>query len=245
MDKELKRQMKQDDLVTGVTQAQGWVKGHQDQVRLWGLVALVLVGGWGAFRWFQISRDIESQAALGEALTLLEAPVRSAQPEGAPEPQGTVFATEQERLNKALAALEGVRQRYGSMRVGRQAAYQAAVCRMQLGELDAARKDLSELSAQREDALVAGQARLSLAELEARSGNVDKAVEALRPLVDDENASLPRDYALMRLAVTLEEGHRPGEAAQAYRRLSQDFPESLFASEARRKAEYLGADQRS
>lgn len=245
MDRELKRQIKQDDLVTGVEHAQGWVKGHQDQVKLWGLVAVVVLGGLLAFRWFETRRDVESQTALGEALEVLETPVRSAVPAGSPEPQGASFATEQERLSKALAALDGVRQRYGSMRVGKQAALQAAVCRLQLGEFDAARKSLAELVAQHDEPLVAAQARLSLGELEARSGNVDKAVEALRPLVDDERAGLPRDYALMRLAATLEDGHRPQEAAQAYRRLSQDFPESPFATEARRKAEYLGADPRS
>jgi predicted negative regulator of RcsB-dependent stress response len=247
LDRELKRQIKQDEIVTGVEHAWSWTKAHQEQVKIWGLVALVVVVGGGAFQWFRGHRETESQAALAEALEILEAPVMAELPAGQPAPAGvTSYATRKEKLEKALAVLEGVKQRYGSMAAGRQAAYQAAICRLELGDVDKARQALAELGGQRSDALLSAEARLSLAELEARSGQVDKAVDGLRALAEDENNPLPRDYVLMRLGLVLEDARRADEAAKAYRRLAQDFPESLFAGEARRKADYLGlAEARS
>jgi TolA-binding protein len=242
LDRGLKRQIKQDDLVTGVETSWAWLKRHQEQAKLWGLVTLVVVVGAGAFQWFRAERQAEGQHALGEALAILAAPVRAEEP-GAPEPAAgsPSFQTQREKLTKALPLLDGVQQRYASMPAGRTAAYQAALCRLELGEFDKARPVLTDLAAQNSDTLLAAQAKLSLAELEARAGQVDKAVAGLQQLANDQTSALPRDYALMRLAATFEDARRIDEAARVYRRVSQDFPESVFAAEAQRKADYLGA----
>ena len=44
---------------------------------------------------------------------------------------------------------------------------------------------------------------------------------------------------LLELASTLEAAKRPTEAGAAYRRLVEEFPGSVYAPEARRRAEYL------
>src|SRR6266542_2734304 len=46
-------------------------------------------------------------------------------------------------------------------------------------------------------------------------------------------------YALMSLAATLEDAKRLAEAVAAYKRLTEEFPASVYAGEARRKADYL------
>ncbi len=246
MDRELKRQMKQDDLVSGVEQATSWVKQNQDKVRLWGLVALVVVGGGLAFQTFSANRRAQSQAALAEALDVLARPVASEQAAGAPLPPGVPsFATSREKQTKAVALLDGVASRYGSLPAGKQAAYLAAVGRLEMGELDAARQALTALAAERGDKLISSQARLGLAELEARAGQVDKAAQALRELADDAEAGLPRDYALLRLGLVLEQAQRGAEAAEAFRRLARDFPASGYVAEAQRRADYLQPQSRS
>ena len=77
--------------------------------------------------------------------------------------------------------------------------------------------------------------------LEQRGGQLDKAIDAYRQMADDSTLPLPRDYALMRLAATLEEARRGQEAGASYRRVVEEFPQSVYAAEARRRMEYLQA----
>lgn len=240
MKKDLKRQIREDEFVSGVERAWKWVFTHREQAQIVGLVAAVVLGGVLAFSWFRSSRAQESETAQAEALADYHAPLVSELPPGTPLP-AHAFPSAKDKYTKALAGFEGVAQRFGSLPVSRRAAYYAALCRAELGETDAAVKALQALAARPGDdaGLLAAQAKLSLAALYARLGQTDNAVEAYRQIVQDAAAGLPRDYALLRLAGTLEDARRPAEAGKAYEQLAEDFPDSVFATEARRRAEYL------
>ena len=80
---------------------------------------------------------------------------------------------------------------------------------------------------------------LASAQKHMQKGALDKAVDAYRQLTEDASLPLPRDHALMELAATLEEAHRSSEARDVYRRLAEEFPASVYASDARRRMEYL------
>jgi TolA-binding protein len=82
-------------------------------------------------------------------------------------------------------------------------------------------------------------ARLALAELLRKGGEADKAAEAFRKLASDPGWPLPKDHALMELARTLEEMNKGGEARATYQRIVDEFPSSVYAAEARRRAESL------
>jgi hypothetical protein len=243
--KELKRQIKQDELVSGYEHATHWVAARRDEVRITVLVAAVLGLGYLGLRYYQEHRAQDAEKAYGEALTLYQAPVASEIPEGTPPPPGPVAATAAEKYQKAAAAFQGVANRYGSTDAGKRARYFEAICRLELGDYAEAEKTLQEIASQGDArALEPNLARLALAEGHRRQAKLDEALEEYKRMVDSPSAELPRDHSLMRLASTFEEARRLPEAGAAYRRLVEEFPSSPYAPEARRRADYLEAGRR-
>ena len=240
MKRELKRQIKQDEFRSGLQSTYAWLAEHRQEAKLTGIVlAGVLVGGI-ALSSYQANRKAASVKAFSEALEIFQAPLANELPDGAPRPAGPVFASREEKFTKAAAAFDGVERSYGALPAGRRGSYYAALCRVELGDLAAAEKGLSELAARRDsDPLLSALARLALADVKAHGGSVDEAVGAYLELVDDATSPVPRDHALMQLASALEQAERRSEAESSYRRLVEEFPESVYAPEARRRADYL------
>lgn len=241
MRKELKDQIKQDDLTTGIEQAVAWAARRRDELRIGGLVFLVLAGAALAITHVRDQRLREGDRALRDALTTFEAPVASELPPGAERPAGQVFPSAEEKYKTAAAAFEGVARRYPSSTAGVRATYFGALSRLELGQYAEAEKALKELQ-ERGAGLEPDLARLALADCYRRSGQVDKAVEAFRSFASNPSASLPRDQALMSAAQTLEDARRFAEARAAYRQLTEEFPASVFAAQARARAEYLAVE---
>lgn len=241
MDKELKKQIKEDEILSGVQHLAIWVGAHRDEVRLTaGIVVLLAVVG-GGFAWYTSQRRQEANAAFAEAFEVMGASVTADQPAGSDKPAGLSFATAEEKYKKAAAAFEGIERRYPSLPVGQRARYLGAIARLELGETATAETVLKDLAARREaGALEPALARLALAELYRRGGQLDKAIEAYRQFAGDTTVPLPRDYALMSLGAAQEEAKKPAEARASYERLLQEFPASVYSAEARRRADFLG-----
>jgi tetratricopeptide (TPR) repeat protein len=238
MKKELKQQIKQDELRTGFEHAAGWVSTHRDEARVT-VIALAVLGlaavGLGSYR---SHRQASAERAFDEALTIYHAPV-AGEPDAA-QAGGTVYATAAEKHQKAAAAFADVAKRYGSSATGRRARYYAALANLELGKTAEAEGELEALAADDGDALVRGLARLALADLHRSSGRWDQAIEGYQKLVDDAGSAVPRDHALMRLASTLEEAQRTPDALSAYRRLMEEFPSSVYMTDAKTRVAYLG-----
>ena len=240
MKRELKKQIKQDELVSGFQQASRWTSAHGSEVKVTAaVVAVVALVAFGVTSYLSHRRS-EAERAFARALDTFHSPVSTELPEGFEPPPGPVFGSAAEKHRKAAAEFDEVARKYGTLAAARRARYYAALSRMELGEYDAAEKSLSEIAAQRDrDALEASLARLALADLHRRRGQLDKAIDDYRHLIDDSSFVLPRDHVLLELASTLEAAKRPAEAAAAYRRLVEEFPDSVYAAEARRRADYL------
>ena len=238
MKKEHRDEIKQDEFATGVEKSFEWVAAHRDEVRIGAGVAVVLLAAAGAVAYFQGQRAREADRAFRDALTTLEAPVASELAPGAPRPAGQVFATAEEKYKTAAAAFEGVERRFGSSKTAVRAKYFAALARIELGQYLEAEKALREIQSAG-TGLEPELARVALANLYRRSGETDKAVEAYRGLATNPSANVPRDFALLSAAQTLEDAKRWAEARAAYRQVFEDFPASVYASDARARAEYL------
>ena len=238
MKKELREEIKQDEFASGLEKAVEWTTAHKDEVRIGAGVALVLLAAAGAVGYFQGQRAREADRAFRDALTTFEAPVASEVAPDAQRPPGQVFATAEERYKTAAAAFEGVERRFGSSKTALRAKYYEALSRIELGQYPEAEKALRELQSNG-TGLEPELARAALASLYRRSGQTDKAVEAYRGLATNPSANLPRDFALLSAAQTLEDAKRWAEARAAYRQVYEEFPASVYASEARARAEYL------
>jgi tetratricopeptide (TPR) repeat protein len=242
LDRELKKQIKEDEFVSTMDHVLTWASARRDEVRIAAGLAVVLAAAGAAFLYFQGQRAREAQSAFQEALDVWRAPVETELAPTADKPTGQVFATADEKWKSAAAAFEGVDRRYPSRPEAESARYYAALCRVQLKQYDEAEKGLKALADGKAGArLEPTVARVALADLYRRRGQVDKAVEAYRAVVADRDFAFPRDYALMSLASTLEEANRLSEARASYKRLTEDFPASVYAPEARRRAERLQA----
>jgi hypothetical protein len=243
--RELRKQIKQDEFVSSLGLVVSWIREHRQEAQTIAVVAAVIVLGGAGLNYFRQQRTREAEKAMATALETFQAPIQSELPEGFERPAGPVFPTTREKFEKAAAAFEGIERRYGSQPTGRRAHYFAALCRAELGDVAGAETSLNGLAGSGgSDNLEAALARLAVADLKRREGKVDEAVEDYRRLTDDRALAVPRDHALMSLAATLEEAHRNPEARAAYQRLAEEFPASVYAPEARRRAEYLGAEVR-
>jgi len=236
--KELREQIKQDEFTSGLEQAMAWIGSHRDEVRIGAGVLVVLLAAGGAFAYFRGQRAREADRALQDALAMYSAPAASELAAGADRAGGQVFATAEDKFKSAAAAFEGVERRFGSSAVGLRAKYYAALSRIELGQYDEAEKSLKEIQA-RGSGLEPELARVALAGLYRRSGKVDQAVEAYRGLATNPSANVPRDFALLSAAQTLEDAKRWAEARAAYRQLVEEFPASVYAADARTRAEFL------
>jgi tetratricopeptide (TPR) repeat protein len=240
--RELKRQIREDEFKTGVEHAVEWVRTHLEQVRLALVVAVVAGGILLGLSTFRTQRTRSSEAAFAAAIETFQTPVEGELAEGTERPSGPLFRTGEEKFTKAAAGFDGVARQWPSLPAGRRARYYAALCRIELGDLANAGSALADLVARRDEApLEAALARMALADLDQRAGRIEKAIDAYRQMADDSTLPLPRDYALMRLGATLEDARRGEEAGASYRRLVEEFPQSVYAAEARRRMEHLQA----
>jgi tetratricopeptide (TPR) repeat protein len=237
--RELRREIKGDELTSWVEKVIAWGASHRDELRIGTGVAVVLLAAFGALAYFQSHRAQEAGRAFQEALAAFEAPIAGELPQGVDRPAGQVFATAEDKYKTAAAAFEGVERRYGSMPLGPRAKYYAALARIELEQYAEAEKTLRELQARGTGDLVPDLARVALAGLYRRSGETDQAVEAYRSIISSPATSVPRDYALQCLAGTLEDAARYEEARAVYRELVEEYPASVYAAQARARADYL------
>ena len=238
MKRELKRQIKQDELRTGLQQAAAWMRAHGREVQMTAGAVVVLLAAGLLVQNFRARQDASAEAAFAKALEVYQAPVASEAPAPAPA-GGTTFPTREEKYRKALAEFQGV-EKSASGEVRQRARYYAALSQIELGDVAAAEKTLTELAGRKDkDDLVPSLARLALAGLHRRNGQADKAIEAYRRMLEDGNFVLPRDHVLHELAATQEAANRPQDARASYERLFQEYPGSVYAGEARQRAEYL------
>jgi tetratricopeptide (TPR) repeat protein len=237
MKRELKKQIKQDEFVSWLDHSLTWLRAHEREAKATAAIVLVLGVGWLGLSSYLSNRARQADEAFEAAQRTFHAPIAGEQ---APTPGQKTFATPAERYRQAAQEFAEVHRKYGKQASGLRARYYEGLSRLELGQYDEAQKALSEVAGAGDSKDLTPQlARLALADLEKRRGRVDEALKLYRQMAEDSSLALPRDHVLMSLSSTLEEARRLPEARESYQRLADEFPESVYAGEARRRADYL------
>lgn len=223
---EMKRDEVQEQLLVGVE----WFQRHWRKVVL-GLVAVLLaISAFFLARVIGEQRSNEAQAALGNALSLMVAPIveDGADPDG-DEPR---FPDEASREQRANAALEQVVADYGGSEAGMVARMVLARMAAEEGDTARAREIWQEAMRAGRGTALAASARANLISLDRQERPAELA-EELQEMVDAGGGDLPADALLFELGQTLEAAGRADEANEVYQRLVDDFQTSPYASQAR------------
>ena len=174
------------------------------------VVVIALIAGYTLWRQ---SRNAKANAALASGLALFEAPVMpiAAPAPGSPLPvqQPGTFPTEQAKLEAALPKLVEAADAYPNTDAGIAARYYAASALAALGRFGEAEQQFQEVVDKAGNRIYSRTGRLGLADAKAAQKKYRTYVQA----------------------------GRTDEAARAFSRIVDEFPQSVYAADARRERE--------
>lgn len=235
-----RKEIKRDEVMEGVGSAFDFVREHARTVMI-GLAVAALAGLAALFVLQQRSRAARhANELLAQAITVYQAQV---DPTGArpDDPDNPSFADAAARTTAARQALERVREEGGGDAADIAAAYLGEIAAGE-GDYERARELWEQFLERQSGHLLASQVRLNLFALSRAEGKGEQLVGELQAMIDQPEPPLPKEIALYELGQTLDRLGRTEEARDAYRRLSEEHPESPLSAEAESQAERLDGE---
>ena len=235
-----RHRLKENDFALTVARTREVVDQRRKEVATIAIAVIavsVIVGGYFAWR---ASRDSKSEALLAAALTVAEAPVYTPPPPapGSPppvQPPGT-FRTDRERLEAAVPKLQAAADAYPNSDAGITARFHLAAALAEQGRFAEAEQRYNEVLQRAGSRSIYRQtARLGVGEAQLAQGKGDAAMATFKELSTDSSTQLPVDGVLMQLGRAAIAAGKNDEATRAFTRVVDEFPQSLYASEAREK----------
>ena len=201
-------------------------------------IALAAVGG---YTWWRQSRNAKANTLLAGALAVHEAPVvaPSEPAPGSPVPveQPGTFRTLHAKLEAALPKFMETADAYPNTDAGIAARYHASGILAQLGRYPEAEQRYQEVVDKGGRTIYARTARLGLAGAQLAQNKFDSAIAIYRDLSTETNPQLPVDGVLMQLGQAYLRAGKGEDAARAFNRVVEEFPDSVYVADARRELE--------
>lgn len=233
-----RKEMKRDELATAMGRGMEYAESHARTFLIGlGVVALLAVLFLVA-RVFLGGRSEEASEALSRALKVYQAPIEAtgAKPD---DPKNPTFADPEARRTRARQLFEEVRNDYGMSNAADVAGLYLAQIAAEEGKLGQARELWTEFVDDNPDNILAGEARVNLIHLDRQEKKGEELATRLKALLEEEEPGLPKDVILFELATTQEELGRKQEALQSWRRITEEYPESAYRTEAQEKVNAL------
>ena len=200
------------------------------------IVLVVAVAAVSGFVWWRQTRDAGANDLLASAIAVYDAPVvpiaAPAPGSPAPLPQPGTFTTEQEKLQAALPKFREAADRYPTSGPGLVAKFHLAGILAALGQYPEAERTFQDVVSKGNNTIYARTARLGLADTQVAQGKYDSAISIYTELSRDTTSQIPVDSVLMQLGRAYARAGRKEEAARTFGRIVQEFPQSLYVTDA-------------
>ena len=235
-----RHKLKENELARSVAAARDVLSTRGSDITRLAIAALVVVVIIAGYTMWRQSRNTKAQAALASGLALFEAPVMpiAAPAPGSPLPlqQPGTFPTEQAKYDAALPKLIEAADKYPNTDSGIAARYYAASALASLGRFAEAEQRYQEVAQKAGSSSIYREtARLGIGEAQLAQGKADAAMTTFKEIAADTNSQLPVDGVLMQLGRAALVAGKKDEATRAFTRVTDEFPQSLYVTEAKEK----------
>ena len=232
----------------------------QDRAESWGTglaiaggLALAVVVAFGGYTWWTERAEATAGVLLAEALVVADAPVVPPPATGAADggaepataeppfsqPPGS-YPTIEAKMSASLPKLLETADAYPSTLSGVTARYRAAAALAALGRHDEAAEQYRQVMESDEGGVYGRMATLGLASVQMSRGAYEEAIALLEPSsVSAADTPLPVDGVLMELGRAYRLAGRSDEARAAFQRVMDEFPTSLYFTNAERELQVL------
>lgn len=232
MDRQHRRELKRDKFVDELGTLSS--KARQNQRVLLNLtIALVAISVivYGIF-FYRSDRERKAQAALGAAIETNDTPLITP---GQDIP-GAKFKTEAERTAAAEKQFKDVQAKFSGSDASDVASLYLSRIEASRGDTAAARKRLQDFVNDHPKSVLVGSARYSLYQLRIENGEAPQVATELNAEMAKPDSVLPPDTLLILLAHAYDAQGDNAKSKDAYRRITTEFPDSPYATEAVRRA---------
>jgi len=201
------------------------------------VVVLAIAGGYFYFRG---RANDQASTMIGAALAIQNAEIAPAPTvPGVSQAPGT-YPSATARAEASVAAFQKVADAYPSGATGAAARYYLGTAYLALGKGVEADKAFGEAATMGSGTLYGDMAQLGRGQALAAQAKYDDAVKTLTELSARRDTSVPVDGVLMELARICRKAGKTQEARAAFKRVTDEFPQSSYANDARQQLSTMG-----
>jgi TolA-binding protein len=234
-----RHQLKQNEVARTAARAIETFNENRTSIMTITVVVLLVVAIVGGYFYWQKRTNDKAGAMLGVALTITNSAIVPAPTvPGATQAPGT-YPTDRARQEASLKAFQEVAAAYPSTTAGLAAQYHAAGSLLLLERFPEAEKAFADVAARAGSSVYGPMAKMGRAAALAGESKYDDAIKVLTDLSADRDGALPVDGVLNELARACVKAGKKAEARAAFKRIVDEFPESIYGADARQQLAML------